>query len=497
MPFWLAIAGCGAEASGTLELVLALPPTGDLRPTGMATVAIGVTEADGVENVTTTPLDDMRFAAGDVPLGEPIKLRVELRDNTNRLVAFGVVEDAIVPDRSHQTIQIPVRKPIVYVSSDRTLATLDPTFEGLDPKFQGAVASSAGTLAFPVDGMEVATISGGMLQRIATADHKPVGAAINLETALPVDAVRVPGERRLVVAAESGAGAGLVVVDLDSGEVRRLTAMPAARLAITGTAEAGFTVYALVGRVAPPTGTAACTGSSTVFAFALDGANETPAMIATGQFSDIAAAGDAVFGANPCTGAVARLDPGMPRVMMTVGGAGALAVEGGRLWIAGSAGPTTSQGARIRVSSVRLDGTDPQETTLPPKAEVMTYDFDDANELSLNIHADTLVPIDLAVLPGAQTIAVITQMNSHRLARFDNFGTKVIPEMDAVVHDVVLADPQAGSILQRIRAKCVLALINKTNAEFPDWSCIAPSGAEMPLGGESTPTALGAQYGGR
>lgn len=497
MPFWLAVVGCGADGAGTLELVLALPPAGDLRPTGMATVAVGVTEVDGVENVTTTPLDEMRFAAGDVPLGEPIRLRVELRDNTNRLVAFGVVEDAVVPDRSHQTIEIPVRKPIVYVSSDKPPATIDPTFEGLDPKFQGAITSAGGTLAFPVDGMEIAMITGPMLQRLATADHKPVGAAINLQTMLPVDAVRVPGERRLVVAAESGTGAGLVVVDLESGEVRRLATMPAARLAIAGSVESGFTVYALVGRVAPPTGTATCTGSSTVFAFALDGANETPVMVATGQFSDIAAAGDAVFGANPCTGAVARLDPGMPRLMVTVGGAGALAVEGGRLWIAGSARATTGQGAKIRISSVRLDGTDPQEVTLPPKAEVMTYDFDDANELSLNIHADTLVPIDLAVLPGAQTVAVITQMNSHRLARVDNFGSKVIPEMDAVVHDIVLADPQAGSILQRIRAKCVLTLINKSNAEFPDWSCITPSGAEMPLGGESTPLVLGAQYGGR
>jgi len=498
MPFWVAIAGCGADATGSLDLVLALPPAGDLRPTGMATVAVGVTQLDGVEHITTTPLDDMRFAAGDVALGEPIHLRVELRDNTNRLVAFGLVEDTILPDHSQQTITIPVRKPIVYVSSDRTLATIDPTFEGLDPKFQGAITSTAGTLAFPVDGLEIAMITGSMLQRVATADHKPVGAAIDLQMTAPVDAVRVPGERRIVVASETGTGIGLVVVDLDTGEVRRLATMAAARLAIAGSAETGFTVYALVGRVAPPVGTATCTGSSMVLAYALDGANETPVTVATGQFSDLAAAGDAVFGANPCTGMVTRLDPGMPRVMMTVGGAGALAAEGGRLWIAGSAPSTASQGARIRVSSVRFDGTDPQEVTLPPKAEVMTYDFDDAKELSLNIHADTLVPIDLAVLPGAQYVAVVTRMDSHREARFDTQTlTKVIPEMNATVHDLVLADPQTGAIAQRIRSKCTLQLIANSNAEFPDWSCVTLSGAEAPLGGESTPTAVGAQYGGR
>ncbi|MDQ3369288.1 MAG: hypothetical protein M3680_28000 [Myxococcota bacterium] len=476
--------------------MLALPPAGDLRPTGMATVAVGITSEDGIENVTTTPLDEMRFDAGDVPLGEPIRLRVELRDNTNRLVAFGLVEDAILPDRSEQTITIPVRKPIVYVSSDRPVGTLDPTFDGLDPKFQGTLGSTAGATAFAIDGSELAVISGTSLHRIATADHSAVGSPIELGTIVVSDATRVPGERRLVVASSEGAAPGVLVVDLDSGEVRKLTPMATARVAIAGSAATGFTVYALGGRVAPPVGTASCTGSSMVVAVALDAPAETPAPIATGQFSDLAASGDAVFGSNPCNGMVTRLDPGLPKVMVTVGGAAALATEGSRLWIAGSAPKTMNQGARIRISSVRLDGTDPQEVTLPPKAEVMTYDFDQASELSLNIHADTLVPLDLAVLPGAQSVALITQMNSHRAARVDNFGSKVIPEMDAVVHDIVIADPQAGSISQRIRSRCVLTLINRTNAEFPDWSCIMPSGAETPLGGPSIPRTVGALYGG-
>jgi hypothetical protein len=390
-----------------------------------------------------------------------------------------------------------VRKPIVYVSSDRAVGTLDPTFDGLDPKFQGALTVSPGATAFTVDGSELAVISGSVLQRIATADHKAVGMPIELGAMTVSDATRVPGERRLVISSSEGGAPGVVVADLDTGEVRRLSTMPVSRLAIAGSAEAGFTAYGLVGRVAPPVGTATCAGSSMVIAFGIDQTAETPATVASGQFSDIAAGGDAVFGANPCSGLVSRLDPGLPKVMINVGGAAALATEGSRLWIAGSAPPAVGQGARIRISSVRLDGSDPQAVTLPPKAEVMTYDFDDANELSLNIHADTLVPLDLAVLPGAQQVAVITQMNSHRTARVDNFGAKVIPEMDAVVHDIVLADPQAGSIFQRIRAKCVLTLINKTNAEFPDWSCIATSGAETPVNGDSVPRTLGALYGGR
>jgi hypothetical protein len=235
-----------------------------------------------------------------------------------------------------------------------------------------------------------------------------------------------------------------------------------------------------------------------VLAYSLDEPNDMPMVVANGQFSDIEAAGEAIFASNPCTGKVTRIDGGAPALSMNVPGAGALAIEGSRLWAAGSAPPTSTQGARIRIASVRLDGSDAQEVLLAPKAEVMTYDFDDAKELSLNIHADTLVPLDMAVLPGAQYVALVTRMDSHRAARFDTVSaTKVIPEMNALVHDIVLADPASGAISQRIRAKCVLTLIAKTNAEFPDWSCITTTGAETQLGGESTPTAVGALYGGR
>ena len=487
------VSACGGDSAGTIQLVLSLPPAGDLRPTNMATVAVGITQEDGNENVTTTPLDGMRFEAGDVPLDEPISLRVELRDNTNRLIAFGHVEQTITPDRSTQRITIPVRKPIIYVSSDRAVVTLDPTLDGFDPKFQGSISGTTGALAFPVDGTDIGVVTGGSLQRIATADHKPVGDAMNLQVTGASDAARVPGERRMVFAT----GGGLVVANLDTNEVRMIAMTPKPdRVAIGGIAPS-YTVYALVGRVAPPTGNLPCMGSSMVLAYSLDNPNDMPTPVATGQFSDIEAAGEAVFASNPCLGRVTRIDGGDPALSLSVAGAGALAVEGTRLWAAGSAPSTTTQGARIRVASVRLDGSDMQEVLLAPKAEVMTYDYDDAKELSLNIHADTLVPLDLAVLPGAQYIAVITRMDSHRAARFDTTGIKVIPEMNALVHDIVLADPQSGAISQRIRAKCSLMLIAKTNAEFPDWSCITTSGAETPLGGESIPTAVGALYGGR
>jgi hypothetical protein len=490
------VSACGGGGStGTIELVLQLPPSGDLRPTNLATVAVGITQADGNENVTTTPLDGMRFSAGDVPLDEPIQLRVELRDNTNRLVAFGRVEQTVNPDSSDQRITIPVRKPIVYISSEKAIVTLDPTVDGFDPKFQGSITGTTGGMAFPLDGTDIGVVTGGSLQRLSTADHKPAGNAINMMATGSSDAARVPGQRRMVFAT----GGGIVAIDVDTGDVKSLAASPKPdRIAVGGSVETGFAVYSLVGRVSPPTGTMTCTGSSMVMAYSLDDSNEQPRMVAMGQFSDIEAVDDAVFAANPCTGRVTRIDANGGAFMMSVPSVGALAIEGSRLWAAGSASGGTGQGSRIRLGSIRFDGTDFQEVLLAPKAEVMTYDGDQAKELALNIHADTEVALDLAVLPGAQYVAVIARMDSHRLARFDTLsGQKVIPEMDATVTDIVLADPASGGIQQRIRAKCVLTLIARTNAEFPDWSCVTLIGAEQPLGGESTPTTIGALYGGR
>jgi hypothetical protein len=384
---------------------------------------------------------------------------------------------------------------MVYISSERAIATLDPTFDGLDPKFQATIASTSGASAFPIDGLELAAITGTTLQRLATADHKPVGDPIDVQISGITDAARVPGERRVVV----GGTGGLAVANIDTGEVRVLATSPKPdRVAVAGSVDAGFTAYALIGRVAPPTGTGTCTGSSMVLAYALDRPTEQPIVVDSGQLSDIEAVGDAVFAANPCTGAVTRIDAGAPKILLNVGGAAALASEGGRLYVAGSAPERTTEGAHIRIASVRQDGSDAQEILLPGKAEVMTYDGDPEKELSLDIHADTQVALDLAVLPGAPYVALITRMDSHRLAAYDAFtGAKIIPEMAATVHDLVLADPQSGAIAQRIRAKCVLTLIQKTNAEFPDWSCIGLSGAEAPLGGESTPTMVGALYGDR
>jgi hypothetical protein len=491
-----ALAACAdVPPGGNLNLILTLPPSGDLRPTGMTTVAVSVIQPNGSENITTTPLDENKFSAGEVDKGVPISLSVALLNNGSQLVGFGALDQPIVPEGNKATeIQIPVRKPIVYIATGGMPHTIDTTLDSLDPKYQGTL-STAGTtkLVVPIDGTELALLGDTTLSRVSTAEHKTVGNAIMLDFGSVVDAASVPGQRQVVVATTMG----LAIVDVDSGAVQTRPLQQPNRIAIGGSADAGFVAYVLSGRVAAPILNQSCTGVSTVIAVALDGGTELPTTISSNApISDIAAAGDAVYGANPCSGEVKRLDAGEPKVSLTATGASALAVERNRLWATGSL-TSSQEGARIVLASVDLDGSNAQTVKLPPKAEVMTYDFDTKGELSINMHADTLVALDLAVLPGAQTVAMITRMDSHRAPRNDGI-TEVIPEMDAVIHDIVLADTATGSIIQRIRASCTLDDHEPNQAEFPSWSCIVIDGsAEAPAGGEMIPAAIGALYGGR
>jgi hypothetical protein len=489
----LVLAGC-ADSGGQLDLVLSLPPMGDLRPAGMTTVGITEMQADGSEDVATTQLvqdgSGLRFRAGEVAVGAPITLSAELRDATNRLVGFGAATDPVTPSASDATsVTIQVRKPIVYVASDRPIATIDPTRDALDPLYQHALGP-LGIVVVPIDGNEVAIVTATGVQRIATATHMTIGNTIPLSFGMPLDAAPVPGQRRLVV----GTTSGLVVVDIDTGTATTIPAASADRVAV-GVDHGSATAYLLTGRVPPAIGaTGTCAGSSTVYWVGIDGGGQ-PAQVATGQFADIAAQGVAVYGADPCFGTVKRLDSGKPALTLPLPGATAIAVQNRQLWAVGSTPYSSTTAASITLASIGVDGTGAQTIQLAPKTEIVTYDGDPQHELSIFLHADTEVPVDLAVLPGADQVALIARMDSHRAAAFDSIG-KVIPEMQATVYDVMLSDPVTGATT-RIRASCDLQLIAKSDAEFPNWSCATVSASEAPLGGMYTPSAIDAVYGGR
>ena len=492
----IAASACDVQ-SGSIDLILALPPSGDLRPTGMTTVGITEVASDGTSSVTTTPLiqdsTGMHFSAGDVAAGKPLVLSAELHDPSNRLVGYGAVAQAVTPSATDVvSVTLPVRKPIVYVVSDMPIATIDPTRDTTDTKYQGQLGPT-GVVVVPIDGTEIAVVTTSGVQRFATATHQTVGNAIPINFGQPLDAAPVPGQRRIVV----GTTSGIAVVDIDGNKVTTFAGSKADRVAV-GVAGGVATAYVLSGRVTPPSGMGTCGGSSSVFSIAIDSPGAQPMAIPTGgaPLSDVSADGAVAFVSNPCAGSVTRVDNG--KSQFSIAGAGVLAVEGNRLWAAGSMPPVTTPsplGARITLESVGVDGSDTHTVQLPPKSELVYYTQDSQQELSIELHADTEIPIDMVVLPSAGQVALITRMDTHRAARGDQFGT-VIPEMLITVYDVVLADTVTGAAT-RIRALCNLQVINGGNAEFPTWACAVPNESELPAGPEYTPTTVGAVYGGR
>lgn len=451
----------------------------------MTTVAVAVTTPDGVETVTTTPLTGMSFSAGEATVGTPVTIGVELHDNTNRIVGFGKNGTPVTPDGSDQSVRLDVRKPFVYIAGSGPIATIDSTRDPSDGKYQGKLAAS-GALAIPIDGTEIAVISGSSLQRVTTSDHQPTGNAIDIRMAM-LDAAQVPGKRQVVVAAQST----VVLVDIDAGT---LTNLPISGKPDRVTVGGNGIAYVLVGRVPPATGNGTCSGSSTVLAVPLDG-SATSTVVSGQAIADIAAAGAGVYGVNPCQGKVSRLDGGDPALSMNLSGASSVAIEGVRIWAVGSSASVTD-GASLILASAQLDGSDKQSVTLAPKTEIMTWDGDPDHEFTIDLHADTQVSVDLAVLPGGQTAAMIARMDSNRAPRVDNLGDEVIPMMAATVYDLVLVDTKSGA-QRRIRDSCTLTVPNNNQAEFQKWSCGPVPSDETPAGGTSVPTAISALYGGR
>jgi hypothetical protein len=330
-----------------------------------------------------------------------------------------------------------------------------------------------------------------MIQRFATATHAPSDKGIAITFGTPLDAAAVPGQRRLVI----GTTNGIAVVDVDRGSVATVSGARADRVAV-GMANGAATAFALSMRVLPAMGaTGTCSGSSSVYSVAID-TMSAPVQIANGvPLADIAADGTAVFGANPCAGQVKRLDSG-GSFTMSLDGAAALAVESHQLWAAGSTPATMSTAAHLTVASSAIDGSGQRQVGLAPKSEIVTYDGDPLHEFSIFLHADTEIPLDLVVLPHANQVAMVARMDTHRDARLDTLGSKVVPEMQATVYDVLLSDPVSGATT-RVRALCDLQVIDNTNAEFPNWSCADPLAGEAPTNGEFTPATIGAVYGGR
>lgn len=527
------LAACAGE--GSFELVLSLPSDPDLRPTGMTTVTVVLTEEGEQPIATTSVLDNDRFSTGDLALANNVRVAVQLRDVANRLVGVGEAAEPIDIVADQQTVvELPVRRPFVYASNGSALFSFDPTLEPTDSRFQGQIDGVAvPQVVVSVGGDRLAIVGSSSVGVLATDTHQLVGTPIVLP-GITRDAAAVPGTSKLAIAHDQG----IAIVDLDTGEVANTPAGPVDRVTVGPSGDGRMLAHGLVGRLMPginPLET--CSGSSSIVTIdvAAPGQEVAPRPLPQ-PASDLAAAPENVglFATLPCSGQVVRVEASPDGTGVTFAEVAALerasvvVVSGGRVYAAGTrasephcinplgqdvtcqaSSPTlcpppgapppssvdyVTEGARMVVLSIPLDGGMPITLELPARRETVFDDDDPAKQHAQVLQAFGAVPVDLVALPGGQFVGLVATSNYY-IQQLSQGANVILPCLDATTADWLLLDLASSSISQRVRTTCDLVV--GPADDFPDWKCDVPPLGERSAFGDYVPISVGALFGAR
>jgi hypothetical protein len=475
----------------------------------MATITV-IARRQGEDSITTTSPIRMSngaatFDSGDLPVDEVIELSVEIRSVSSRLVGYGVAPTPFTP-RGGEVIdvEVPVRKPFIYVASGSQVRTIDPSLDNLAPAFQGQLSINGASLTVPISSADLAVVSGGQLLRVATTNHQSMGSGIALPANVR-DVASVPTQDRVVI----GHDAGIAIIDIANGmrtDVAGVTG--AVRKVTVGRTGTTWYAYGLVNQVLPPA-TGACTGVSTIAR--VDLGSMAAEMLAPGKaIADITATGDGrLYAAASCDDAIHSIDiSGVATSIADIERPTTIATWGDRVWAAGNIprvdqNPTPPLGevtaARPVLVSIDLGATNMQRIELAPRRETMITESDPVLELAQVMNARTLTPLDLAIVPGGQYIVLGFEATYDTVARVDIDGNIIIPEMRATTDDVAVIDSATGGVAQRIRSRCNLDFVGPSDPfyGFADWRCDDPPAGQAPAGTDYQPGAISVLFGAR
>jgi hypothetical protein len=348
----------------------------NLRPTGILTVTVVLTVGDQQPVATTSVLEGNQFAAGTLAVANDVRIEVQLRDVSNRLVGVGEAPDLVDIVAGETTaVSIPVRRPFVYASNGSALFSFDPTLDATDTKFQGQLQITGPQVAVSVGGDRLAIVSSNQLTVIATDTNDPVGSPIAL-AGVTRDAAYVPGTRKVAVASDLG----IQIVDIDTKQIDDVSVAGVDRITVGPADDGRMLAHGLIGRVQPSVNPlTVCSGNSSIVTIeiAAPPGTATPKPLPE-PVSDIAAAPENVglWAALPCSGKVVKIEGdienGNPTFadFATLPRASALAVAGGRVIAAGTekSGPVCSPGACQPTSSTACSGpTPPSKVNIVPQ----------------------------------------------------------------------------------------------------------------------------------
>jgi DNA-binding beta-propeller fold protein YncE len=402
------------------------------------------------------------------------------------------------------------------VETPSAVDVFDPTRDALGGGYGGAMSTVAGAVvsATTPDGttliLGAPDATGWALYFVATSDHQtalrePLGLRQK-----PSDLVVSPSGRYAVVAHGETDVGGLSVIDLSDpdpvrgyrfvglGQVDRVVVAPVAADSDLERAyallEQGFDcdIAGVQSRVVTVELETLEPGSDIAFG---------------GLIRDIAASSQQPFVvvANGCENKVERIEPGdgVARVdLVPVPDVTAVAVIDGKVWSVGSDELLGGLARQMSLVSRDIDSEEVTSLELPLLEERATTDTftNSGDEAFRQIVADTIRVVDLAVLPGAESIALMTHGEFIAENVYGTIGTNevlVLPSMQITNNEYLLIDTATNSLVQRTRASCQVDVLTPDALVGEGWKCqdgdpLVPYVPDGPTG--FVPTSLSVLY---
>jgi hypothetical protein len=486
------------QSQGEVRLDLHYPDSQDLAPitadVGQVTlVTYGPDEAPVAETRQLLdagePLDMGRIAVGD-----GMTLALQLRAPNQRLLAYGRSPDAL-DVAADQVITVPVlvRKPYAYLTGHTRLAAFDTTRDATaSTAYRGWLNLSRAPVvaASTQDGAFLVVLSadgvGSQMTLLSTSTHTEA-AVPPVPLPAPAVGVAVSPDSRWVVVGHNGGGGGVSIIDLvaaaqGTSDVQMVAAGNVGEVAI-GDRSALPRAVALLDRA-----DAGCTGSSSLAVIDLEARTVGKTIPLGSAVRDLALSGDGRTAVVATCGgelrAVAIDEDVNPNVMLTqLVGASAVAVFDDRVWGVGAQPPGGGKTRRLLLVSIALDGSGETRLELPPAQErAQSTDFSaDGQSAEQRMDADALDAYDLALVPGADEVAILTTAYYHASEVGDFLGAPIIPEMTLTAYEYLLVEASSNAVVQRVRTACELDWVSDPfNPPVLDsWVCTQAAGQDV------------------
>lgn len=512
-PLCPGLGGCLDGGSG-IELDLRFPADPALapRPEEIAQVSLVYWEPGKPTNRVTRALEDVRSRPIDeFSPGQTLRMAVELRTATQRLIGFGRVPEPIeIGADGSASFEVEVRRPFVYLGSQSGIEAIDATQEasaGLSSFLSTIDLAVPAQVAVPTyDGQQLAAVLTrpsvpgdpssplvSELMVLRTDDHTRAMdmAPIPLRAQAADLAISADGRYAIVAHETSADGAetgGVSIVDLQAaanGEALVYDLFEGSVGRVSVGVESSGRVFALVNRL-EGLDCAGAAGSS-VLEIWLGTAPRVQRRVSLGVAAqDLAAADDGSFVvvADSCNSKLWRVpsDGGTPTELRNdLTNVSSVALWNNNIWAVTSeiAPPvrTDPGNAEIRVVSLDLQGNLVADIPLPPmKLALETPVFSGDGQLAtLQVTADGVYAFDLAVAPGAGAIALLMR-NQYAVQEDANGSTTFIPDMDVETTEYLLVDVTTTTAVQHVVSQCKIDILGPALIE--DWRCAQASDAQ-------------------